>query len=258
MGVRKDWFTFIVEVNLIEASEFMVVPLLCIDIDNHEKNYCRWWAGKNNLLKIPFDDTVSSSCLFSGGKWPNFRHIEYLEQKEAVWWRDWQVPQPGPTCLFLLFSHFLFIIFCCFIPSLELKTASLFSIFHLYKSKHFPPLTLPSAEAAATSFKWRSLHIWGLIVSQGTEIDFRWEMCEGNWVLGTGMDKVLSISQDNNNDKLGVPFLAEFLDQFYKHCNQNKSLKIVVDIFLMFRLSWQCPRFWSFVCQAWHNTLSGT
>lgn len=57
--------------------------------------------------------------------------------------------------------------------------------------------------------------------------------------VGSGLDTVLSKFRNDSSDKLGAPFSAKFLYQFSKHHNKNKSLKIVVEIFSVFRLSRQ-------------------
>ena len=51
-----------------------------------------------------------------------------------------------------------------------------------------------------------------------------------------GLGTVLNKFQYDNSNNLGPPSSVKFLYQFYKCHNKNKSLKMVVEIFLMF--SW--------------------
>lgn len=77
--------------------------------------------------------------------------------------------------------------------------------------------------------------------SQETEIDFRWEMCEGNWVSVMGVDKVLSKFQDDNNRKLGVPILkASQQKQISENCGRNLlnvKAELTMPTFLKFHLA---------------------
>jgi len=69
---------------------------------------------------------------------------------------------------------------------------------------------------------------------------------------------ILSKFQKDSCETLGVPFSTKFLYQFLKCHNKNKSLKIVIEIFLMFRLSRQRLHFWSLIWQAWGNKVNAT
>lgn len=69
---------------------------------------------------------------------------------------------------------------------------------------------------------------------------------------------ILSKFQKDSCETLGVPFSTKFLYQFSKCHNKNKSLKIVIEIFLMFRLSRQRLHFWSLIWQVLGNKLNAT
>ena len=69
---------------------------------------------------------------------------------------------------------------------------------------------------------------------------------------------ILSKIRKDSCETLGVPCPTKFLYKFLKYHNKNKSLKIVIEIFLMFRLSRQRLHFWSFIWQACSNKLNAT